>query len=290
MAKSLLDLMNDMNDFDDKVSSRVEYIKSGFCWPGSKQKSLSNILDKLPIRNGFIEVFGGSGAVTLNRPVSKFQVFNDANSGVVAFFRTIRDPEKLERFIDFINLTPHAREEFCDFKRDWVDELDDVIKACKFYYCAQTSFHGEMRVFGRTRSGLSNTIKKLQNKIELLPVIADKFLSIQIENLDWRVCLKDFDNKDAVFYLDPPYVDKNCYKHKMSHEDHHEMCRRIMQMDGFVALSGYDNDIYGEYDWDHIYSWEVKENYTDQMFNTDRENKMKGQSRGVGHEHLWIKE
>jgi len=291
MAKSLLELMMESEHLDEvSTSSRVEPVRGPFLWPGNKFSSLENILPMLPHRESFIDVFGGSGAVTLNRKVSKFQVFNDANSGVCAFFRVCRDKDKLEQLCDIINLMPHAREEFMLCKRTWEQELDDVVKAAKFYYTVQCSFHGDMRVFGRTRTGSTIIWKRLRDKLPEFQRIANAFLSIQIENLDWRVCLKDFDSKDTVFYLDPPYVNKNCYHDKMTVDDHHEMCRKIMGMKGFVALSGYENEVYDQYQWDHVYSWEIPDRLSTQMYNDNFESKEKGQVRGAAKEVLWIKE
>ena len=45
----------------------------------------------------YIDVFGGSGAVLLGKPKSKFEVFNDVDGELVNLFHCIRD-----RFEEFL--------------------------------------------------------------------------------------------------------------------------------------------------------------------------------------------
>jgi DNA adenine methylase len=44
------------------------------------------------------------------------------------------------------------------------------------------------------------------NRIDHIWRFVERMRLVQIENLDWRDCLDRYDDPDAVFYLDPPYV------------------------------------------------------------------------------------
>jgi len=46
------------------------------------------------------------------KPPSPVEVYNDLDSGLVNFFRVLRDPDKFEEFHRKVSLTPYAREEF----------------------------------------------------------------------------------------------------------------------------------------------------------------------------------
>ncbi len=48
-------------------SSREKYLRAPFGYPGSKRSSLSQILPHIPYLKNYVEVFGGGGAVLLNR-------------------------------------------------------------------------------------------------------------------------------------------------------------------------------------------------------------------------------
>lgn len=288
MSKDLFSILQGLDD--SKPDTRTDYVKGPFLWPGHKYNSIKNILDVLPYKRGFVEVFGGSGVVTLNRNPCPFEVFNDRNGGIAAFYRVLRDPIKRNELHDLLELYPHSREEFFETKARLNEDCDDLVKAAMFYYTVQSSFRGEQRVFGRMVRGRTDVWKDIKEKFELFEYIHYRFRTIQVENLDWRVMLQDFDDPDAdvVYYLDPPYINKNCYKYKMTIEDHEEMCNRIMLMKSYVALSGYENSIYDKFHWDHVYKWEIKDAHSSSRWNSNGPKTVS--KRGWATECLWIKE
>jgi len=52
-------------------------IKPTLQWPGSKMKMMDWILSEFPEHKCFVDVFGGSGAVLLNKTPSNNDVYND---------------------------------------------------------------------------------------------------------------------------------------------------------------------------------------------------------------------
>jgi DNA adenine methylase len=247
----------------------------------------------LPRGDTWVDVFGGSGVVTLNREPSKLDVFNDRWSGVTAFFRAIIEHhDELISLID--EVMPHSREMFLHCKNTWEDDSDTVRRAAKWYYMINASFAGKGQFFGRNTASKATGRPSIANKLPLFANIRDRFChnSMQIENLDWRECLKDFDGPKAVFYLDPPYVDSNVYKYGMTKQDHREMCEQIFKTEGFVALSGYDNGIYEQFPWNEkieiplsgamrIHA-HTETNNKEELVNTTQ--------GGARMEYLWIKE
>ena len=158
----------------------------------------------------------------------------------------------------------------------------------------QTSFGTQGRNFGRAVSGKGQIGEKLKNNLKLFGVIHNRFRNVQVENQDWEQCIKDFDNLDTVFYLDPPYLQyaKGMYKHEMNKSDHIRLLNLIMETEGFVALSGYENELYDSYKWDNRITWDIYISSSGLAFNI--ENKRAGHedniSRGKAKEVLWIKE
>jgi DNA adenine methylase len=246
---------------DDDKGSRENYVRSVFGYPGGKSKSLDQILPHLPYRKGYIEAFGGSGAVWLARNESDLEVFNDRYSGIVSFYRVMRDPIHCQRLIERLALTVHSREEFLWCRDTWRDCQDDVERAARWYYSIQTSFARQGRNFGRSTNGKAQMGSAIYSKLPLFHNVHMRIRNSQIENLDWRLCLKDYDNKDHVFYLDPPYwkVWKGMYECEMADDDHIELLERIFHMRGFVAISSYDNDLYRNYPWDFSFKWEQRQ-------------------------------
>ena len=215
---------------------------------GNKFEILDHILPHLPYAGACVDVFGGGGSVTLARRPEPFEVYNDLNSGLIALYKCIQNPTKLDELIDRVRLLPHSRELFI-WSKDWADDTDDVIRAARYYYCIQASFVGRGEYFGRTLRGRSNIYQKIQENLQHFDAIHARFRTVQIENLHWRTCFKDFDSHKSVFYCDPPYISGKVYKHGMTIADHAEMAERIFQLEGFVALSGYEHEVYDKHPW-----------------------------------------
>lgn len=254
------DLFAMFQALESQEEVRDTYVRAPFGYVGGKSRSLPYILPHLPYTDLYVEVFGGSGAVLLARNKSKLEVFNDRHSGVIAFYRCIRDRVKMNALLDRLQLCLHSREEFIFCKNSWKDCTDDVERAARWYYSIQCSFAGIGRNFGRVKKGKNQLAMKIKNHLPHFPEVHLRMMDVQVENLDWRYMLKDYDSKDSVFYLDPPYYTSysGTYEHELSTDDHKEMLERIFQCHGFVALSGYPNPLYESYPWDKKFEWEVR--------------------------------
>ena len=293
MAVDLESIFDDLERMTEPKSKDV-IVRAPFNYPGGKSKSIKHILPHLPYRGGYVEPFGGSAAVLLARNTSRLEVFNDRYAGVVAFYRCIRDKNKMEALCTRLDLTIHSREEFVWCKQTWENVEDDVERAARWYYTIQYSFAGLGRNFGRSTSTKSVMSGKLRNRIPEFFSIHERIKRVQIENQDWYDCLKDFDDPDTVFYLDPPYLDASAgiYKHEMTRSDHQSLLDTVFSLDGFVAVSGYSNPLYEEQDWDDRFEWDSfvsiqsigggEGNKKSQMTHLEK--------RETAKEILWIKE
>jgi len=270
-----------------------------FKYPGSKFDSLPNLMPCLPYRGSFIDVFGGSGCVILSRDQEKLMVYNDLNHAVVDFYRVVR--EKPEKLMELLYLYLHSREEWEHCCRTWYDTtLSDIERAARWYYMTQYSFIGKQESFGRVTGKskskhpiLARVAGTLATKLSLFLEIHERLLNVQIENLDFRVCLSDYDQKGAVFYCDPPYylVDGSSYEDKMTRNDHLALLETIMDMEGYVVLSGYDNTLYNEYEWTKKIAWNRRDRCDAQAIsalNSRSEGSETLGRRGTRVETLWI--
>lgn len=281
-------LFNELENFEDV---RESYIRAPFGYPGGKSRSFDKILPFLPYRKTFVEVFGGSGVIILNRKKSMLDVYNDRYGGVVAFYRCIRDPRKLAFLIQRLELTVHAREEFIWCKQTWEACEDDVERAARWYYMIMTSFGAKSHAFARAINGKAPL--KVHEHLPLFYPVHERFKNIQVENQDWKQCVNDYASVDTVFYHDPPYLftDSGIYDIKMDMTAHRRLLDTIKITPGFHALSGYDNDLYSQYDWDSVHEWSV--NVTIDSFAETESNNRTGtvkSGRETAKETLWIKD
>lgn len=114
-----------------------------FRWYGGKYSHLDWLLPQLPLTERYIEPFGGSGAVFLNREPSSVEVYNDLDSDVTNFFRVLRDHR--DELMEKIALTPFSREEFENaIEQQDQDGISDIERARLFFVRA-----------GQVRSGLA---------------------------------------------------------------------------------------------------------------------------------------
>lgn len=260
MANPLLDFFD---EFDapaqreaERKTERPKIYKAPFTYLGSKRLSLDYILPHLPLRSGYVEVFGGSGVVLLNRSRVAMEVYNDLYSGVTDFYKCVRSEELFQRLYDRVSLVLCGREEFETAKSNWEATEDIVERAALWYTLVQLSFIGKGRQFGRTTKPSSPTHNKIAAALDRFPYIHERLKHVQIENLPWQKCISDYDSVGTVFYLDPPYNvnEQNCYEHDINHE---ELLETIFKLKGYVALSGYGNALYDSYSWDDVKEWEV---------------------------------
>jgi DNA adenine methylase len=268
-------------------------IKAPFSWAGGKSRSIKYIIPHLPTRDIYCEPFGGSAAVLLARSPSKLDIFNDAYAGVVAFYRCMRDPVLFNRLIDWLDLTVNAKEEFYESKKTWENYDDPVERAGRWYYITVYSFGSLGRNWGSGRNGSSSSVNgRIIGKLKEFPEIHSRFRKVQVENLDGIECMKRYDAAQAVFYLDPPYVDcdPGIYKHKTDHSYHRRLLDTIFEVDGFVAISGFPNPLYDERPWDKVFQWDVFHSVSGTVETPATKDIHSQLKRDTAKEKLWIKE
>jgi DNA adenine methylase len=262
MSATLLGLL--MGNMDEEERRR-DVLRLPFSYPGSKLDQLEHLLPEIPYRRGFGEAFGGSGIVLLNREPSELEILNDRYMGITSLYRVVRDPAKREQLLERLSIAIHSREEFIWCQSTWRDCADDIERAARWFYTIIFSVNSKPEsTFGRATKGKAQLGRKYHNSIPLFHPLSERLKYTQIENLDWRMCLRDYDAEDFVWYLDPTYLGTaKAYEFNMTEEEHVELCERIHNDGkGFFALSGYNNPetrcIYDSYNWDNKYTWQRK--------------------------------
>lgn len=230
-----------------------------FKYYGGKFYLLKHILSLIPPHSCYVEVFGGSGVVLLNKPVSKVEIFNDLNNEVYTFFKALR--EKPEELIRLLELTPYHRRELtniCQYNNDSELEI-----ARKFFVKVNMNFNA---ISGpRISYSISinrNVAAAYSSKINNLNKVLNRLRRVTFENKDFIFIFKNYLKESKVFaYLDPPYIHSsrkttgNDYKHEMTDEQHEEMLKLCVSSPAKILISGYDNELYNDY----LKNWNRKE-------------------------------
>jgi DNA adenine methylase len=233
---------------------------AAFNWFGGKTAMVSHIVPVLmrALHKTYVESFGGSGAVLLNKGPSPVEVYNDAYGDVVHFFKMLR--ERRDELIGAIELTPYSREEFalgCDRAG-----AEGVERARRFFVVARQVLMGLATTAtpGRwctapkhSRRGMALVVSRWLSSVEALDRVAARFREVIVEHLDGLEVIRRYDGPDTLHYVDPPYPmvarsGGKGYKHEFvdeaGRERHDELLEILLAAQGKVALSSYPNELY----------------------------------------------
>lgn len=184
-----------------------------FPYPGGKSRYVNWILQHVPSHECYVEVFGGSGAVLVNKEPSPVEIYNDRDEDLVHFFEILREqPDDLVAWLDAVPYSREVHERWAERYYNGYRPADAVARAGQFFFLRYSQFGAcydsqKGFAYSKTRSQASG----FANKIERLHDFAERFAEVTIECLDWRDVLDRYDGPDTVFYLDPPYVGKEHY-------------------------------------------------------------------------------
>lgn len=226
-----------------------------FGWYGGKFSHLSWLLPLLPGCHHYCEPFGGSAAVLLNRESSPIETYNDIDGEVANFFRVLR--EQKDALVESIGLTPFSREEYFLAVSKNGEPPSTLERARRFFVrarqtrtgLAQTASLGRWaNCKGTSRAGMSGVVSRWLGSVENLPSIALRLLRVQIENRPALEVLKLYDDRQTLFYCDPPYVhatrgDRKAYGFEMDDSEHRQLAHVLRSCKGKVAVSGYRCDL-----------------------------------------------
>jgi DNA adenine methylase len=234
-----------------------------FGWYGGKFSHLNWLLPLLPSAQHYCEPFGGSAAVLLNRNPAPVETYNDLDGEVVNFFRVLR--QEKEALLEAIGLTPFSRAEFELAIAEPEDPITDLERARRFFVrarqvrtgLAQTASSGRWaHCLLTSRAGMAGAVSRWLGSVEGLSEIAQRLLRVQIENAPAIEVIQRYDSPETLFYCDPPYVhesrgDSKAYGYEMTNDEHRELARVLHQIEGKVAISGYQCDLMDELygDW-----------------------------------------
>lgn len=231
-------------------------------WFGGKGYLVSKLIPLIPSHRIYVEVFGGGAALLLNKPRSAVEVYNDIDDRLVNFFRVLKHPQKFERLHRYLSLTLHSRAEH-EYACEHLDDssLDDVERAALFYIAAYQSLNAIpgsswSRTTWESRRGMALKTSAWLGAVDRLPEIAERLITVQVENSSYEDIITAYDTPDTFFYMDPPYLPEtrkvtSVYRYEMTVEQHTQLLELICNVRGKVMLSGYPNELYDR----HLKDW-----------------------------------
>jgi DNA adenine methylase len=239
-------------------------------YPGSKSRLKRAIIDHFPeslrprqelfqsVSQTYVEPFFGSGAVGWEM-LSGLRdgitvVINDLDYWIACLWLSVRDaPEELIARIRAAQLSPSI---FADYKKQDGDKSIYVVDAgFRKLLLHQMSFSGLGFKAGGPIGGADASNSRYDIGCRWNPVEQERLVRMRSELMrrfrvsisycDFEIVIKEYDNPNAFFYLDPPYVEKGneLYRHSFSVSDHERLAALAKNMKGRFVLSYDDCDI-----------------------------------------------
>lgn len=223
-------------------------------WIGGKTKIMPQLLPLMPHHHCYVSVFGGGGCDIYNKPRSAVEIYNDRHHLLGNFFNVLRDRKSRHEVSHMLEYSPISRRQFEECLATLADPQTDRVKlAWAFAYVSHLSFGGmdpATATSGSFTPSVARRGTRWKDISEHLKNVAFRFRTVILEEQDWSVMLDKYDAVSTLFYLDPPYVpgtrQPNIYAHEMSVEDHERLLERLMQIEGYAMLSGYESKLYAD--------------------------------------------
>ena len=236
-------------------------------WVGGKSKLLWIINKMAPDHySRFIDVFGGSGTVTMSRPIQPgcMEFYNDFNSNLTNLFCCVKNrPLALLAELGFLPL--NTRDDFnvlykflskSEITDDYLQEemelteillkppeaeairtlllerapRGDVRRAADFFKLVRYSFSGSSKSFG----GKPCDIRRF---FHLIWECSRRLANVIVENKDFEDVIRQYDRGDAWIYCDPPYFEAECYEVAFPKENHQRLHDTLLNCHGYVMVS-----------------------------------------------------
>ena len=180
-------------------------------------------------------MFCGGAALFFLRPVpAPVEILNDINGELVNLYRVVQ--HHLEEFVRQFKWALTSRQVFQWQQMTDPATLTDIQRAARFYYLQQHAFGGKVagQNYGTATTAPPIDLSRIQENLSAAHL---RLSSTQVENLDWRECMRRYDRAHTFFYLDPPYWQTEGYGVPFEFDQYVEMARIMSACKGKVMVS-----------------------------------------------------
>jgi DNA adenine methylase len=179
-------------------------MNSPLSYIGGKSRLSKTIIPLIPEHSMYCEVFAGAAWVFFRKEPSRYEVINDLDGGLVAFYRVLQN--HLEEFLRQFKWLLSSHEWWGDWQRQFeAGGLTDIQKAARYYYIQRHGFGGKVK--GKNWGAPVNHSPRINllRMEEELSAIHLRLARVTIENMDYETFIRRYDRAKSFYYLDPPY-------------------------------------------------------------------------------------
>jgi len=221
---------------------------------GGKWRMADDIIALMPRHQRYVEAFGGGASVLIRKSRAPGgEIYNDLDREVSNLFSVLRDDNLTDELVRQVALTPYSRDEF---EAAYQPHLDPVERARRTLIRAYMGFgtDGAVGAPSGFRVDLADAApaRIWASVPDRIAAVAARFTDVIIENRNALEVIENNDDKEVLFYIDPPYVTSTRtkqstlkgYRHEMSDKDHTALLDCLLAAQGKVVVSGYRNKLY----------------------------------------------
>jgi DNA adenine methylase len=207
-----------------------------------------------PKHRTFISPFAGMATEFAFKERSKREILNDDDPNVYSMFAALRDERLFTRLVHLLVHSHDSRRlyEEC-FDRMKENDVSTLDRAYCFLVCGNLGFQGVHPALVKSYgTGLQRKLR-LQRLLRTVYQWRDRMQWVQCENLDAFDLIDTYDDPDAFFYCDSPYLKATRCKQMYDHDviDHPRFLKRLQCLKGLAMVCGYR---YGLYDT-QLHGW-----------------------------------
>lgn len=217
---------------------------------GSKWRIAPWIIEHFPEHRNYVEPFGGSAAVLLQKPRSFFELYNDVNHELVNLLSVVRN--NLDPLKQLLQDTPYSVTEYLRAAEPADDIIEQARRTIVKSFMGRNGTLNAVRLTGFRHSMNTSVPGKYwlsyPNRLEL---IRKRLRGIVLDCRPAVDVIRNYDSPETLFYLDPPYVAHTRertgqYVCELTDEDHCELAEQLYKIQGMVIVSGFDSELYAE--------------------------------------------
>lgn len=224
--------------------------KSPLIWFGGKAVYAELIIKKFPVHKKYVEPFGGAANVIAQKPKISHEVYNDIDGNVVNFLMVVRSEP--DRFQEQCESLPYSRELYERWKSEPLP-IDEFDRAVRWFYLNRSAIsNGNAKEVSQTgwRNSHNSSATAAVGYIgacKRFGSFAERMKGVLIEHDDFRNIIERYDGTDTLFYVDPPYVNREkYYAGNFTENDHRDLANLLNQAKGKVVLSYYSDSLVDE--------------------------------------------
>lgn len=204
-------------------------------WMGGKRRLVSQLIEKMPEHQCYVELFAGGAALFFMREQpAKVEIINDVNDELVNLYQVVQ--HYLEEFIRQFKWTIISRQIFEWLKTASTDLMTDIQRTAQFYYLQHTAFGGKTtgQNFGTATTAKAPSFLRIEDN---LTDAYYRLSGVTVENLGWDYCFLKYDRPHTFMYTDPPYWQLHGYGMEFGWEHYQKMAKLMGSCQGKVMLS-----------------------------------------------------